>query len=130
MFLFNRSVLYRGDVRKIRPYTESLTHLVREVSGVPVSLWQGMLGGPMGTMIYSALVHDRAEFDGQMMMAMQGDNSGVRDTESRSGMPSGIPARGHLADSSRIAVLNKAWLSCIITRDRVDLSCTQRRTGA
>lgn len=73
MFLFNRSVLYRGDARKIRPYTESLTHLVREVSGVPVSLWQGMLGGPMGTMIYSALVHDRAEFDGQMM-AMQGDN--------------------------------------------------------
>ncbi len=67
MFVFNRSVLYRGDLRKIRPYTQSLTQVVREVSGVPVSLWAGMLGGPLGTMIYSALVHDRAEFDGQMI---------------------------------------------------------------
>ncbi len=66
MFLFNRSVLYRGDIRKIRPYTESMTQVVRDVSGISVSLWAGMLGGPIGTMVYSALVHDRAEFDGQV----------------------------------------------------------------
>lgn len=62
MYLFSRTVTMRGNPRDTQPYAKDICALVNERSPFDLSLWQGLFGLPVGTMIYSMLVESRAAF--------------------------------------------------------------------
>lgn len=63
MYLFTRDVLVTGDPRKVMPIAVAITEVVSKKAGVPVSLWAGVLGAPMGTLSYSTFIQSMAELD-------------------------------------------------------------------
>ncbi len=60
MLLFSRMVTLRGNPRDTTPYVQDICDLVSERSPFDVSLWQGLLGMPVGSFAFSALVESRA----------------------------------------------------------------------
>lgn len=62
MHLFSRAVTMRGNPRDTVPYAKEICALVNERSPFDVSLWQGLFGVPVGTVVYSAIIESRATF--------------------------------------------------------------------
>lgn len=63
MFLFSRVAVLQGSPDGRETWLKEMTHLVNEVDGPEVALWEGLFGMPLGTYAWSALVQSRAHWD-------------------------------------------------------------------
>lgn len=61
MKLFSRTVTLRGNPRDTVPYIRDIHALVNEKSSFEISLWQGLLGMPVGSYAFSTVVETRTE---------------------------------------------------------------------
>lgn len=60
MHLFSRTITLRGNPRDTTAWARDMCALVNERSHFDVSLWQGLLGVPVGAVAFSMLVESRA----------------------------------------------------------------------
>lgn len=56
MIIFQRVVTFRGPPEDVVPWAIEVTGAVNDIAHVNVSLWQGLFGGPVGTLGWSALI--------------------------------------------------------------------------
>jgi hypothetical protein len=63
MYLYSRTVQLTGDPRKSMPMAIAMAEHVNKKTDLQVSLWRTVLGAPLGTLGYSALVQSHAELD-------------------------------------------------------------------
>ncbi len=56
MIIFQRMVTFEGPVQEVMPWAMEITEAVNDKTEFDVSLWQGMFGGPLGTVVWSTLV--------------------------------------------------------------------------
>jgi len=56
MIIFQRLVTFEGPPEEIAPWALEITEAVKKRTQLNVSLWQGLFGGPAGTLVWSALV--------------------------------------------------------------------------
>lgn len=56
MIIFQRVVTLSGPPQEVAEWATEITGLVNERTPLDVSLWQGISGGPVGTLAWSALV--------------------------------------------------------------------------
>jgi len=56
MIIFQRLATFEGPPEEIAPWALEITEAVNQRTHLNVSLWQGMFGGPAGTLAWSALV--------------------------------------------------------------------------
>ncbi len=55
MIIFQRMVTFDGPVQEVTPWAMEITGTVNAATDLDVSLWQGMFGGPLGTLAWSTL---------------------------------------------------------------------------
>jgi hypothetical protein len=56
MIIFQRVVTLEGPLEEVGPWALEITEAVNKTTHLNVSLWQGLFGGPIGTLGWSALV--------------------------------------------------------------------------
>jgi hypothetical protein len=56
MIIFQRIVTFDGPPEEVTPWALEITEAVNKRTHLNVSLWQGLFGGPAGTLAWSALV--------------------------------------------------------------------------
>ena len=56
MIIFQRVVTFAGPPEEVAPWALEITEAVNKTTNLNVSLWQGLFGGPVGTLGWSALV--------------------------------------------------------------------------
>jgi hypothetical protein len=56
MIVFQRMVTLQGSPDEVAPWALEITDAVNKRTHLNVSLWQGLFGGPVGTLVWSALV--------------------------------------------------------------------------
>jgi len=56
MIIYQRMVTLQGPMDEVAPWALEITGAVNERTDLNASLWQGMFGGPLGTMVWSALL--------------------------------------------------------------------------
>jgi hypothetical protein len=56
MIIYQRSVTLQGPVQDVLPWAMEITQRVNDTTKLEVSLWQGMFGMPLGTVVWSSLV--------------------------------------------------------------------------
>jgi hypothetical protein len=56
MIVFQRMVTLQGPPEEVAPWALEITDAVNKRTHLNVSLWQGLFGGPVGTLVWSALV--------------------------------------------------------------------------
>jgi hypothetical protein len=56
MIIFQRVVTFEGPPEEVAPWALEITEAVNKTTKLSVSLWQGLFGGPVGTLAWSALV--------------------------------------------------------------------------
>ena len=56
MIIFQRMITLQGPPEKVAPWALEITDTVNKRTHLNVSLWQGLFGGPVGTLVWSALV--------------------------------------------------------------------------
>jgi hypothetical protein len=56
MIIFQRMVTFEGPPAEVTPWALEITESVNKRTNLNVSLWQGVFGGPVGTLAWSALV--------------------------------------------------------------------------
>ena len=56
MIIFQRLVTFDGPPEEVTPWALEITDTVNKGTHLNVSLWQGLFGGPVGTLVWSALV--------------------------------------------------------------------------
>lgn len=74
MYLFSRTVTMRGNPRDTTPYAKDICAMVNERSHFDLSLWQGLFGVPVGTVVFSMLVESRAALLAGEMELMADDD--------------------------------------------------------
>lgn len=67
MIIFQRMVTFEGPPQEVVPWAMEITEHVNKTTEFDTSLWQGVFGGPLGTMAWSTLVENltavEASFD-------------------------------------------------------------------
>lgn len=63
MIIFQRIATFRGPVREVTPWAMEVTELVRSRTEFDPSLWQGVAGGPVGTLVWSSIVPNLTELE-------------------------------------------------------------------
>lgn len=59
MYLFNRRTrLATGNLREAMTWAAEITEKVNKIAGVPVTLWSGVFGPEVGTLVWSSFVPD------------------------------------------------------------------------
>ncbi len=58
MIIFQRMVTFEGPPQDVVPWALEVTETVNARTGVNASLWQGMFGGPLGTLVWSAMIEN------------------------------------------------------------------------
>ncbi len=58
MIIFQRMVTFEGPTQEVIPWAMDITERVNHATDLDVSLWQGMFGGPLGTLAWSTLVEN------------------------------------------------------------------------
>jgi hypothetical protein len=56
MIIFQRLATFEGPPEEIAPWALEITEAVNQRTHLNVSLWQGLFGGPVGTLAWSALI--------------------------------------------------------------------------
>ena len=56
MIIFQRQVTFEGPPEEVAPWALEITEAVNKSTHLNVSLWQGVFGGPVGTLGWSTLV--------------------------------------------------------------------------
>jgi hypothetical protein len=56
MIIFQRLATFEGPPEEVAPWALEITEAVNERTHLNVSLWQGLFGGPVGTLAWSAIV--------------------------------------------------------------------------
>ena len=56
MIIFQRLATFEGPPEEVAPWALEITEAVNQRTHLNVSLWQGLFGGPVGTLAWSALV--------------------------------------------------------------------------
>jgi hypothetical protein len=56
MMIFQRMITFQGPPQEVVPWALDMTELVNDKTHLNVSLWQGMYGGPLGTLVWSTLI--------------------------------------------------------------------------
>src|SRR5579883_2847504 len=56
MIIFQRMVTFEGSPADIVPWALEITDVVNKRTQLSTSLWEGLFGGPAGTLVWSALV--------------------------------------------------------------------------
>jgi hypothetical protein len=56
MIIYQRSVALLGPVEEVMPWAMEITERVNSKTKLEVSLWSGLFGMPLGTMIWSSIV--------------------------------------------------------------------------
>lgn len=65
MFQFARLLNLRGDVRETMAWSTEITGYVNEHTDLDVSLWGGVFGYPVGTVVWSTIVEGRAQLSAE-----------------------------------------------------------------
>lgn len=65
MFQFARLLNLRGDVRETMAWASEITGYVNENTDLDVSLWGGVFGYPVGTVVWSTIVDGRAQLSAE-----------------------------------------------------------------
>ncbi len=73
MYLFSRVATPKGLPREVIEFATEVTDYVNRKVETNTTLWQGMFGGPLGTLAWNTLVKGRAHV-GQVMMTLMGDD--------------------------------------------------------
>ena len=73
MFLFSRVATPNGSPRDVMALATEMTDYVNSTVPTHTTLWQGLFGGPVGSMIWNTLVRSRSEM-GQTMMTLMADD--------------------------------------------------------
>lgn len=73
MYLFSSQAQLTGDPRKSLAAASEITALVNRKSDLQLSLWAAVLGAPVGSVSFSALVQSRAELDAQSTALLADD---------------------------------------------------------
>lgn len=63
MYLFGRRGVLTGAPRETIPWALDITEYVKKVSGRDVTLWSGMFGYPLGTVVWSVALESLADLD-------------------------------------------------------------------
>ncbi|MEX2293083.1 MAG: hypothetical protein WD691_04790 [Acidimicrobiales bacterium] len=58
MIIFQRMVTFEGPPDEVGAWAMEITEAVNKSTGLNASLWQGLFGGPAGTLVWSALVEN------------------------------------------------------------------------
>lgn len=58
MIIFQRQVTFEGPPQEVVPWAMEITERVNQATELETSLWQGLFGGPLGTMAWSTLVEN------------------------------------------------------------------------
>ena len=58
MIIFQRLVTFEGPPEEVVPWALEITEAVNSRTELNASLWQGLFGGPVGTLAWSALVEN------------------------------------------------------------------------
>jgi hypothetical protein len=58
MIIFQRLVTFEGPPEEVTPWALEITEAVNQRTNLNVSLWQGLFGGPVGSLAWSALVEN------------------------------------------------------------------------
>ncbi len=58
MIIFQRMVTFEGPQQEVVPWALETTAAVNQTTELNVSLWQGLFGGPLGTLVWSALIEN------------------------------------------------------------------------
>ena len=58
MIIFQRMVTFDGPPQEVVPWAMEITETVNRKTDLDTSLWQGMFGGPLGSMVWSTLVEN------------------------------------------------------------------------
>jgi len=56
MIIFQRLATFEGPPEEMAPWALEITEAVNQRTHLNVSLWQGLFGGPVGTLAWSALI--------------------------------------------------------------------------
>lgn len=56
MIIFQRVVTFAGPPQDVTPWALEVTEAVKERTGLNLSLWQGLFGGPVGTLAWSTQI--------------------------------------------------------------------------
>ncbi|MCO8125988.1 hypothetical protein NHL50_02065 [Acidimicrobiia bacterium EGI L10123] len=56
MNIYQRVITFQGPMDEVVPWAVEMTALVNDKTDLDVSLWQGLFGGPLGTMAWSTQV--------------------------------------------------------------------------
>lgn len=152
MIIFQRMVTFEAPPQEVVPWAMEITEAVNQTTELETSLWQGLFGGPLGTMAWSTLVENltalEAAFDtlgaDQRFLDLQakasdwvqtpGEDTLLRMVHVTGGeydrpgvgayaeVTSAVPAEGRLAEASAWAV-DIADLHASLTEQSV-LVCT------
>lgn len=76
MIIYQRSVTLQGPVEEVLPWTMEITEHVNSTTKLEVSLWQGLFGLPLGTVIWSSIVDGLAAVE-DAQSALGGDQAFV-----------------------------------------------------
>jgi hypothetical protein len=66
MIIFQRVVTFRGPQEEVIPWAQEITGAVNERTELNTSLWQGLFGGSLGTLAWSALVENLTAVEAAM----------------------------------------------------------------
>ena len=58
MIIFQRLATLEGPPEEVGPWALEITEAVNKRTDLNVSLWQGLFGGPVGTLAWSSLVEN------------------------------------------------------------------------
>ena len=58
MIIFQRLATFEGPPEEVGPWALEITEAVNKRTDLNVSLWQGLFGGPVGTLAWSSLVEN------------------------------------------------------------------------
>ena len=70
MYLWSRTATLQGPPAETMTWASDMTELVNRTVEDEVTLWQGVFGGPIGTLIWNTLIPSRARLATNMMAIM------------------------------------------------------------
>ena len=74
MMIFQRMITFQAPPREVVPWAVDMTELVNDKTHLNTSLWQGLYGGPLGTLAWSALIDNLTTLEVAMdTLAADGD---------------------------------------------------------
>lgn len=74
MIIFQRMATFEGPPDEVAPWALEITELVNDKTELNASLWQGVFGGPVGTLVWSALIENLTALE-HAMDSLAGDHA-------------------------------------------------------